>query len=43
MLKSDRCMVLHIGTDQTHLDAGLSKEIDKDATQAFNQCAELRV
>lgn len=36
-------MEVLIGTDQAHLDAGVSKEVDKDATQAFNRCAELRV
>lgn len=26
-----------------HINAELSKEVDKDATQAFNRCVELRV
>ena len=38
--KSDRCIVVHVGTDQTHLNARVSKEVDKEATQAFNRCAE---
>jgi hypothetical protein len=40
--ESDICVIVHIRTDQTHLDPGLGK-VDKDTTQAFNPCAELRV